>query len=122
MRVRNDGFITFPLIGRLRVGGLTLNQIEKALVSRLGKDFLVNPQITVQVVEFSSKFINVLGAVKSPGGIPLKGPITLLETIAKAGRFDEEPGSGIAFQLAIEDAEGLKTQAPTLLEEIEAQL
>jgi polysaccharide export outer membrane protein len=62
-----------------------LNQIEKALVSRLGKDFLVNPQITVQVVEFSSKFINVLGAVKSPGGIPLKGPITLLETIAKAG-------------------------------------
>ena len=46
----------------------------------------------------------------------------ILETIAKAGRFDEEPGNGIAFQLAIEDAEGLKTQAPTLLEEIEAQL
>ncbi len=46
----------------------------------------------------------------------------ILETIAKAGRFDEEPGSGIAFQLAIEDAEGLKTQAPKLLEEIEAQL
>ncbi|MDP6603162.1 MAG: P-II family nitrogen regulator [Rhodospirillales bacterium] len=46
----------------------------------------------------------------------------ILETIAKAGQFDEEPGSGIAFQLAIEDAEGLKTQAPTLLEEIEAQL
>ena len=96
MRVSNDGFITFPLIGRLRVGGLTLNQIEKALVSRLGKDFLVNPQITVQVVEFSSKFINVLGAVKGPGGIPLKGPITLLETIAKAGGVNvSEAGKNI---------------------------
>ncbi len=43
----------------------------------------------------------------------------ILETIAAAGQFDEEPGAGIAFQLSIEDAVGLKTQAPTLLSEIE---
>ena len=46
----------------------------------------------------------------------------ILETIAKAGRFDEEPGSGIAFQVAIEDAVGLKTQLPTLLHEIEEEV
>jgi nitrogen regulatory protein PII len=42
----------------------------------------------------------------------------ILETIAHAGRLDAEPGSGIAFQLAIEDAVGLRTQAKALLSAI----
>lgn len=43
---------------------------------------------------------------------------SILEAIAEAGKFDDEPGSGIAFQLNLEDAVGLKTQLPALLEEI----
>ncbi len=46
----------------------------------------------------------------------------ILETISEVGRFDDEPGAGIAFQLAIEDAVGMKTQLPTLLHEIEEEL
>lgn len=46
----------------------------------------------------------------------------ILETIAAAGRFDEDPGSGIAFQIGIEDAVGMKTQLPTILDEIEADI
>lgn len=46
----------------------------------------------------------------------------ILETIAAAGRFDDEPGSGIALQIAIEDAVGLKTQLPTLQHEIEEEV
>ena len=46
----------------------------------------------------------------------------ILETIARAGSFDEEPGAGIAFQLSIEDAVGLKSQLPTLIHEIEDQI
>lgn len=46
----------------------------------------------------------------------------ILETIAKAGEFDEKPGSGIAFQIAIEDAVGLQSQMKVLTEEIEDQL
>src|SRR3990172_369231 len=94
MRVSNDGYITFPLIGRVRVEGLTANELEKEMVRRLGKDFLVNPQVTVQVKEFASKTINVLGAVKSPGALPLKGPITLLETLARAGGVSAEEAGG----------------------------
>ena len=41
----------------------------------------------------------------------------MLERIAAAGRFDEDPGAGIAFDLAIEDAVGLSTQLPSILEE-----
>jgi nitrogen regulatory protein PII len=46
----------------------------------------------------------------------------ILETIAEAGRFDEEPGTGIVFQLSIEDAVGLRSQLPTLMEEIEEEI
>ena len=43
----------------------------------------------------------------------------ILERIRDAGRFDEEPGAGIAFQIGIEDAVGLGTQVPVILEELE---
>ena len=46
----------------------------------------------------------------------------ILETIAKAGEFDDKPGTGIAFQIQIEDAVGLATQTPTLLTEIEENI
>ena len=46
----------------------------------------------------------------------------ILETIAKAGQFDSEPGAGIAFQIAIEDCMGLSTQLDTILHEIEDEI
>ncbi|HEY5598853.1 MAG TPA: P-II family nitrogen regulator [Kiloniellales bacterium] len=46
----------------------------------------------------------------------------ILEAVAAAGRFDVEPGSGIALQIGIEDAVGLKSQLPTLQHEIEDEL
>ena len=46
----------------------------------------------------------------------------ILETIAEAGRFDEDPGSGIACQIALEDVVGLATQLPTLINEVEDEL
>lgn len=46
----------------------------------------------------------------------------ILETISSAGEFDEKPGSGIAFQIAIEDAVGLQSQLKALTEEIEDQI
>ncbi len=46
----------------------------------------------------------------------------ILEAIAEAGQFDSEPGAGIAFEIGILDAVGLKTQLPTLLDEIDAEI
>ena len=46
----------------------------------------------------------------------------ILERISDAGRFDTETGSGIAFQLSIEDAVGLTTQLPAIKEELESEL
>ncbi len=46
----------------------------------------------------------------------------ILERIRDAGRFEQEPGAGIAFQIPIEDAVGLTTQLPTILEEVEDEI
>ncbi len=46
----------------------------------------------------------------------------ILETIAATGKFDKQPGSGIAFQVGIEDAVGLSSQMETLTQEIEEQI
>ena len=46
----------------------------------------------------------------------------ILERIRDAGRLDSEPGAGIAFQVPIEDAVGLATQLPTILEEVESEI
>ncbi|MBF0251068.1 MAG: P-II family nitrogen regulator [Alphaproteobacteria bacterium] len=46
----------------------------------------------------------------------------ILETIGKAGCFDEDPGAGIAFQIGLEDAVGLTTQLPKLIQEVEKEL
>lgn len=46
----------------------------------------------------------------------------ILETISAAGKFDEQPGTGIAIQFEIEDAVGMSTQAPTIMHEIEEEI
>lgn len=46
----------------------------------------------------------------------------ILETIAQAGRFDEDPGAGVAIQLDVEDAIGMTSQLPTLIKEVEEDL
>ena len=46
----------------------------------------------------------------------------ILERIRDAARLDSEPGAGIAFQIPIEDAVGLSTQMPTILEELESEI
>ncbi|NOY26655.1 MAG: hypothetical protein GXP62_12345 [Oligoflexia bacterium] len=83
--VSENGTIDFPLVGRLLVDGLSPNQIDDLLTLRLSTDYLVNPQVKVDVSAFASKPVRVLGAVKKPGVYPLSGPTSVLELIALAG-------------------------------------
>lgn len=84
--VEADGTFTFPLIGRVKAGGLTLRQIEAELKQRLkdGK-FFVNPQLSVAVEQFKSQKIFIVGEVRSPGAYPLSGDMSLIEALARAG-------------------------------------
>ena len=81
-----DGSFTYPLIGRVKAGGLTLRALEDSLKKRLKEDgFFNNPQITVSVETYKSQKVFVVGEVRTPGTYPLSGDMSLVEAIARAG-------------------------------------
>src|SRR5580765_5455412 len=79
--VDSDGTIDMPLIGRVKVAGLSTRAVEKDVHDRLAKDFLVNPSVTVEIVRYRSKTISVQGYVRSPGDYPLEGNVSLTSAI-----------------------------------------
>src|SRR5262245_4039820 len=84
--VEADGTFTYPLIGRVKAGGLTLRALEDALKTRLKDEgYFRNPQVTVAVETYKSQKIFVIGEVRMPGAVPLSGDMSLVEAIARAG-------------------------------------
>lgn len=83
--VDSDGTFTFPLVGRVRAGGLTLRELE-AEIKRLLKDgFFKDPQLSVGVEQYRSQKIHIVGEVRNPGTYPLTGDMSLIEAVARAG-------------------------------------
>jgi polysaccharide export outer membrane protein len=80
-----DGTLTFPLIGRVKVGGLNLRGVEAELKKQLANGYLKNPQVSVAVEQFKSQRIFVMGEVRAPGTYPLSGEMTVIEALARAG-------------------------------------
>ncbi|HTK29885.1 MAG TPA: polysaccharide biosynthesis/export family protein [Vicinamibacterales bacterium] len=83
--VEQDGTFTFPLIGRVKAGGLTLRSLERDLKQRLADGYLKNPQVNVSIETYRSQRILVLGEVRSPAEYQLTGDMTLLAALARAG-------------------------------------
>lgn len=93
-RVSESGVISFPLIGVVKVGGLPPTQVETLIAKRLRDgNYLQNPQVTVNILQFRSQQVAVLGNVNKPGRFPLETTGTRLsEVIAMAGGI--APGGG----------------------------
>lgn len=83
--VDGDGTFSFPLIGRVKAGGLTLQAVEKELKKRLADGYFKNPQLSVAVEQYRSQRIFIVGEVRQPGTYPLTGDMTLIEAFARAG-------------------------------------
>src|SRR3954451_2302811 len=66
--VEADGTFTFPLIGRIKAGGLTLRQVEAALKKRLkDENYFLNPQLSVSIEQYRSQKVFIVGEVRAPG-------------------------------------------------------
>jgi polysaccharide biosynthesis/export protein len=87
--VEADGTFTFPLIGRIKAGGLTMRDVEESLKKQLLNGFFKNPQLSVSVDQYRSQRIYVVGEVRQPGPQPLTGDMTLIEALARAGSTSE---------------------------------
>jgi len=83
--VEADGSVTFPLVGRLRVGGLTLRAAEDLLRQKLADGYLKNPQVSFSMDEYKSQRVFVMGEVRAPGAYQLTGDMTIIEVLARAG-------------------------------------
>ena len=80
-----DGTLTFPLLGRVKAGGLTLRGLEEDLKKRLSDGYIRNPQVSVAMETYRSQRIFVMGEVRAPGAYQLTGEMTVIEAIARAG-------------------------------------
>jgi polysaccharide export outer membrane protein len=93
LRVSGGGDITMPLLGVVKVAGLTPQKIENHLRELYDAQYLVNPQVTVIVKEFRFQRVSVTGAVAKPGTYELIGPRTLLEVLSLAGGLASQTSS-----------------------------
>lgn len=96
-RVDADGFITFPLLGRIEVGGLTIAECQEKLRSMLAAGYIRNPQLRIDMDEYKSQSVFVSGEVRAPSEIRMTGTMTLLKALAQAG----SPTSAASSELTI---------------------
>jgi len=91
-RVTADGYITFPLLGKVEAEGISVQELEKNLKESLEKDYLVNAQVLVFIEEYHTRQVSVIGEVNTPGkyDMPYEKDITVLEAIAMAEGFTED--------------------------------
>ena len=96
VRVNLEGKISLPLIGEVEVAGLTPIQAEKKIRGLYDGDYIVNPQVSIQLEEFKTamRMFYVTGEVSKPGQYPHQRGMSLLHAISTAGGFTEKANRG----------------------------
>lgn len=89
VRLSQESTISLPMINTVNLKGKTLSEAQELVRSLYDHDFLVNPQVTIIIMEYSKRSVNVLGSVNTPGVVlfPQETGLTLLDAIARAGGF-----------------------------------
>jgi polysaccharide biosynthesis/export protein len=114
--VGDDGKITFPLVGKIDVAGLTQPQAEARIKSMLQGKYLTIADVSVQIAEVGNKAISVIGAVSRPGRVGSTGSITLMQAIVQAGGLSS--GYGRVLYVLRTGANGLSEQIAIDLEDL----
>lgn len=87
--VAPDGTIDFPYIKRIKVTGLEPQEVQELVRTKLiEKQILNDPNVTVNIKDYNSKRIEVIGEVQHPGSFPMASGMTLLRAISIAGGFN----------------------------------
>ena len=100
VRVNPNGYISLPLIGKIKAAGSTQEQLQSRITSALKKSYLQNPQVTIFIKEYTNQRVTVSGDVKKPGIFPIRGQMSVLQAIAQAEGLDElaKPTEVILFR------------------------
>ena len=93
--VNSAGVISFPLLGNVTAAGKTLAEFNAELQRRLGSEFMKNPQVTVEMVNFRPVYI--LGEVQKPGEFAFGERMSIYALVAKAGGFTYRANQKYAY-------------------------
>ncbi|MBA3960636.1 MAG: polysaccharide biosynthesis/export family protein [Chthoniobacterales bacterium] len=90
-RLNGEGNLSVPLLGSVHLGGLNLSQATARLTELYGRDYLVNPKISVSLLGYAKRRFTMLGQINRPGSYEMPdgspGGIDLLEAVATAGGY-----------------------------------
>jgi polysaccharide biosynthesis/export protein len=111
-RVDADGSIPYSLVGRVAVAGKTVREVEQLLAARLLDGYVRQPRVTVEVAQFRSRKVFIMGEVRTPGQYALDGDVTLLEVLALAGALTESAGDEISVRRSKESAAAVGAALP----------
>ncbi len=107
VKIAPDGAFVYPLIGKVDAADKTVEELVQHMQTRLEADFLVDPQLSIEVSQYRNRHVYVLGAVQKPGVYPLKYNATLQEIISEAGgRTDEAGWEAVLVRAGGTDAAG----------------
>ncbi len=83
--INGAGVVSLPLIGNLDIGGKSVREAEQAIVAKLRPDYLKNPRVNVEVLNYRPFYI--IGEVKKPGSYPFVNGMTVINAIALGGGY-----------------------------------
>jgi polysaccharide biosynthesis/export protein len=118
VKVSPTGSVYHPLLGDVGVAGLTVSQLIDQLTKDLS-EYLINPKVSVALIEASSAKIGVLGDVVRPGILVMSRPMNVLDAIAASGGFTDmgsKSGVTVLRQMRDGSAQTLKVNVKLILE------
>ncbi len=95
-RISADGSIIFPLLGEVKIGGTSVKAAREKVRSLLEADYLVDPQVTLAVIEYGKRSFTVLGQVEKPGNydLPADSKLSLMQAVGLAGGYKRSADIG----------------------------
>lgn len=93
-RISSAGTMNFPLIGEVKLAGLTISQATKKIANLLSDGFINSPQVNIFVQEYRGSKVFVTGEVKKADGYKYEPGITVLRAITMAGGFSDKASTG----------------------------
>jgi protein involved in polysaccharide export with SLBB domain len=111
-RVSAEGTVHFPLLGEILVQNLSPSEVATLLQDRLRDGYLVDPYVTVRIVEYNSKKIFVLGQVSKPGTFPFEGKMNIIQAVTLAGGFTNMARKNSVIVTRVEDGIERRIRVP----------
>jgi len=111
-RVSSAGTISFPLIGKLQVEGMTSIAAAELIQAELGKKYIRNPQVSILIKEYNSKKVSVFGQVNKPGTFQYEDRMSVIKAVSMAGGFTKTAAKDDTYVTRLIEGDEQKFRVP----------